>query len=116
MSNLNAQQWYDRLTNDGISSLEVWAIIEDLRKRENEITKLESRIAEREAEQRWVPVREFPSQQGWYRVITNSGLEQVRQYKCESERDICYWMCEDNEWIMMYTNPPLPHPPKDGSQ
>ena len=50
MSNLNAQQWYEKITNEGISVLEVWAVIEDLRHRENEITRLQSRVQELEAQ------------------------------------------------------------------
>jgi len=37
MSDLNAQQWHDKIFNEGVSSLEVWAIIEDLRNRETEL-------------------------------------------------------------------------------
>lgn len=79
----------------------------------DEIERLQQRIAELEQERRWIPVRDYPSQVGWYRVITNNGTEQIREYVREPDRDIHYWDVKDGEWIMMYTNPPLPQPPEE---
>jgi len=80
----------------------------------DEIERLQARVQELEQERRWIPVRDYPSQVGWYRVITNNGTEQIREYVREPDRDIHYWDVKDGEWIMMYTNPPLPQPPQEG--
>lgn len=78
------------------------------------LKKTQARVQELEQERRWIPVRDYPSQVGWYRVITNNGTEQIREYVREPDRDIHYWDVKDGEWIMMYTNPPLPQPPQEG--
>lgn len=77
-----------------------------------EIERLQARVQELEQERRWIPVRDWPPEVGWYRVITNNGTEQIREYVREPDRDIHYWDVKDGEWIMMYTNPPLPQPPQ----
>ena len=78
------------------------------------LKRAEERIAELEQERWWIPVREYPSQQGWYRVIINDGTEKVRFYKRDTENDREYWHVANNkEWIMMWTNPCLPQEPKE---
>ena len=78
------------------------------------IEELRTRVQELEQERRWIPVREYPSQQGWYRVIINDGTEKVRFYKRDTENDREYWHVANNkEWIMMWTNPCLPQEPKE---
>jgi hypothetical protein len=78
-----------------------------------QLAQVNLRITELKQERRWIPVRDYPSQVGWYRVITNNGTEQIREYVREPDRDIHYWDVKDGEWIMMYTNPPLPQPPQE---
>ncbi len=81
----------------------------EFRKALDEIERLQQCIAELEQERRWIPVLDWPPEVGWYRVITNNGTEQIRQYVRVPDRDIHYWDVKDGEWIMMYTNPPLPN-------
>jgi hypothetical protein len=81
---------------------------------ELEAVKAELAKWELEQERRWIPVRDWPPEVGWYRVITNNGTEQIRQYVRVPDRDIHYWDVKENESIMMYTNPPLPQPPQEG--
>ena len=78
------------------------------------IEELRTRVQELEQERRWIPVREYPSQQGWYRVIINDGTEKVRFYKRDTENNREYWHVANNkEWIIMWFNPCLPQPPKE---
>ena len=92
----------------------VISLIDDALKFQAHILELENHIAEIEQERRWIPVSEYPSQQGWYRVIINDGTEKVRFYKRDTENNREYWHVANNkEWIIMWFNPCLPQPPKE---
>ena len=81
----------------------------------DEIERLQARVQELEQERRWIPVKEWPNIQGWYRVITGDGLEKTRFWGLDHENNRCFWHVESsNEWIMMWTKPTLPQPPKEG--
>jgi hypothetical protein len=80
-----------------------------------EISRLQARVHELEQERLWIPVKEWPNIQGWYRVITGDGLEKTRFWGLDHENNRCFWHVESsNEWIMMWTKPTLPQPPKEG--
>ena len=44
MSNPTADEWDQRITNDGISALEVWAIIHQMKRLEQRIRELEEQL------------------------------------------------------------------------
>ena len=45
MSNLNANQWEERLNNEGISTLDVWSMVVDMRKLEDTIKDLRFQVS-----------------------------------------------------------------------
>jgi len=82
----------------------------------NEFMRLNNRIAELEAEQRWIPVSERPKQHGWHFVLYNDkinwdrGFVGVNFYHIDKKE----WSNEENIEFYCEFQPELPQPPKDG--
>ena len=82
----------------------------------DEIERLQSRIAELEAERRWISVSERPKQHGWHFVLYNDkinwdrGFVGVNFYHIDKKE----WSNEENIEFYCEFQPELPQPPKDG--
>ena len=70
---------------------------------------MEKRIAELEAEQRWIPVSENPKHSGEYRVCFEYDEKMVQGY-CEYNEILQSW--DNTETVTHWRH--IPQPPKDG--